>query len=64
MGKFVGIFPLFVYAFSLLSNAFINMHEYANYYHSHINPCVNVLCLNFYLLPSLVVLNILQLAYR
>ena len=45
--------PLFFYDFSLISNVFINIHEYENLIVYISEHRMQVICLNIQLVPSL-----------
>ena len=52
------------YDFSLLSNVFINIHEYANLIICISDNWMKILCLNSQLVPSLKVWDKLLLRYK
>ena len=56
--------PLFFYDFSLISNVFITIHEYANLIICISEHKMKVLCLNIQLEPSLKVSDKLLLRYE
>ena len=56
--------PLIFYDFSLISNVFINIHEYATLKICISEHWIKVLCLNIQLEPSLKVLDELLLRYK
>ena len=55
MGSFVGIHPLIFLRFSLISNVFIDIHEYAIKISLLSDHWVRLLCLKINLAPHLVV---------
>ena len=58
------VYPLNFHDFSLIFNIFINIHEYANLIICISEHWIKVLCLNIQLVPSLKVLDMLQLRYE
>ena len=58
------VHPLNFHDFSLISNIFINIHEYANLIIYISEHWMKVLCLNIQLVPSLKVLDELLLRYE
>ena len=56
--------PLSFHDFSLISNIFINIHEYANWIICISEHWMKVLCLKLQLVPSLKVLDELLLRYE
>ena len=58
------VHPLNFHIFSLISNFFINIHEYANVVICISKHWMKVLCLNIQLVPSLKVLDELLLRYE
>ena len=58
------VHPLSFHDFSLISNIFINIHEYANLIICISEHWMKVLCLNFQLVSSLIVLDELLLGYE
>ena len=58
------VHPLNFHDFSLISNIFINIHEYANMIVCISEHWMQVLCLNIQLVPSLKVLDELLLRYE
>ena len=58
------VHPLIFTIFSLISNIFINIHEYANLIICISEHWVKVLCLKIQLVPSLKVLDELLLRYE
>ena len=58
------VHPLNFHDFSLISNIFINIHEYANLIICISEHWMKVLCLNIQLVPSLKVSDELLLRYE
>ena len=58
------VHPLNFHDFSLISNIFMNIHEYANLIICISEHWMKVLCLNIQLVPSLKVLDELLLRYE
>ena len=56
--------PINFHDFSLISNIFIKIHEYANFIICISEHWMKVLCLNIQLVPSLKVLDELLLRYE
>ena len=58
------VHPLNFHGFSLISNIFVNIHEYANLIISISEHWMKVVCLNIQLVPSLKVSDELLLRYE
>ena len=56
--------PLIFYDFSLISNVFINIHEYANLIICLSDIMMTIICLKIELVPSLKVSDELLLRYE